>query len=71
MKVEIYGDVKGTPQSHKIWQGDLSILPRPDDAICINEYDAALYVRSVVIVAATNSAIINVWMAKGDYPAIT
>ena len=33
MKAVIYGDVKGTPLSHKIWSGKLSALPRPDDTI--------------------------------------
>lgn len=70
MQVEIYGDVKGTPLSHKIWGGELSALPRPDDMIVIDEDRGALYVRHVTLFVATDTAAIHVWMDRDEYPAV-
>ncbi|WP_045834488.1 hypothetical protein [Hyphomicrobium sp. 99] len=70
MKVEIHGNVRGTPEVRKIWEGELSALPRPDDYIVLDEDKAALSVRNVMIIAPTNKAIINVWAPENEYPAI-
>ena len=61
MKVEIYSDARGTPESRKIWEGELSALPRPDDFIAIDEDAAGMIVRNVTIIASAYKAIINVW----------
>lgn len=70
MKVEIYGNVRGTPNTHRIWVGNLSALPRPDDAIVIDPDRSSLYVRTVTIEVATDSATIVVSMSDDDYPEV-
>ena len=66
MKVEIWGNVRGGPGAYKLWSGELSVLPRPDDAIDIREDYGSLYVRSVTIEAYSDSAVIDVWINKDD-----
>lgn len=71
MKVAIYGDVRKTPRSHKLWEGNLSALPRPEDFISFTDGYSAATVRSVTIIANTDEAEIRVWMNSDDeYPAI-
>jgi hypothetical protein len=66
MKVEIYGDVRKTPTTRKMWEGNLSALPRPDDFISVHDDYGAFVVRSVIIMANTDSAVINVWLHSLD-----
>lgn len=62
MKVTIYGDVRKTPESRKMWEGELSALPRPDDFISVHDDYGAFVVRSVTILANTDEAEIKVWI---------
>lgn len=68
MKVEIWGDVRGTPKSYRIWKGKLSLLPRPDDCLYVDEDRGGLYVRRVDIIAPRDAAEIHVWLNETDDP---
>lgn len=71
MNVTVYGDVRRTPETYKLWTGNLSALPRPDDFISLHGDYVAFIVRSVTIIAPTDEAAIKVWMnAADDYPHI-
>lgn len=66
MKVVVYGDVIKTPDTHKMWEGNLSALPRPDDHISLHDDYGAFIVRSVTIMANTDEAEIKVWINGVD-----
>lgn len=66
MKVTIYGDVRGSPDTHKMWEGELSALPRPEDFISLHDDYGAYIVRNVLISAPTNEAEIKVWINSVD-----
>lgn len=69
MKVTIYGSVRKTPRTHRLWVGELSMLPRPDDFLCLDTDRGSFVVRSVEIIVPTNEACITVWMnADDDFP---
>ena len=66
MKVTVYGDVRKTPETHKMWEGNLSALPRPDDFISLHDDYEAYIVRSVTILANSDEAEIKVWIYSVD-----
>ena len=66
MKVTIYGDVRRTPQTHKMWEGTLSFLPRPDDYISVHGDYGSFLVRSVTISVNDDEAEIKVWINGAD-----